>query len=413
MNGEPERATGRTGPRPLGLHLATAALTWQSSLAVSPLWRNGSLAWSPMLREAAAALAREAADLPADAVAAATAREVERRFVALIRSIATYHAHPWRRTLAEPPAVWRQGTTRLLDYGTVVPGGEAGMPLLVVPSLVNRYHVLDITAERSLLRRLVALGIRPFVIDWDAPGEAERGFDLTDYVAGRLEDALDAVRAVSGRPPALLGYCMGGLLALALAVRRRSDLTALALLATPFDFHAERPEHARLVGAALGALGPTLAAEGELSVDAIQTLFYSLDPFLVIRKFLAFGRLDPASPEAAHFVALEDWLNDGVPLAGPVARTGLGEWYGQNTPALGRWRIAGRTVDPAVLDLPTLVIAPSRDRLVPPRSATALARVVPGAVRRQPSVGHIGMVAGGSAHAKVVNPLARWLRDAR
>ena len=94
---------------------------------------------------------------------------------------------------------------------------------------------------------------------------------------------------------------------------------------------AERPEHAHLVGAALGALGPSLAAEGELSVDAIQTLFYSLDPFLVIRKFLAFDRLDPASPEAAHFVALEDWLNDGVPLAGRSRRSSADLWCSDAT----------------------------------------------------------------------------------
>src|SRR3546814_10267711 len=49
-----------------------------------------------------------------------------------------------------------------------------------------------------------------------------------------------------------------------------------------------------------------------------------LDPQLVVRKFLAFGRLDAASRKAEEFVALEDWLNDGVPLAAPVARECLG-----------------------------------------------------------------------------------------
>src|SRR3546814_11119030 len=71
-----------------------------------------------------------------------------------------------------------------------------------------------------------------------------------------------------------------------------------------------------------------------------------LDPQLVVRKFLAFGRLDAASRKAEEFVALEDWLNDGVPLAAPVARECLGRWYGDNATARGQWRLAGCPVDP-------------------------------------------------------------------
>src|SRR3546814_2051767 len=78
----------------------------------------------------------------------------------------------------------------------------------------------------------------------------------------------------------------------------------------------------------------------------LQGLFASLDPQLVVRKFLAFGRLDAASRKAEEFVALEDWLNDGVPLAAPVARECLGRWYGDNATARGQWRLAGCPVDP-------------------------------------------------------------------
>jgi polyhydroxyalkanoate synthase len=63
-----------------------------------------------------------------------------------------------------------------------------------------------------------------------------------------------------------------------------------------------------------------LRQAGELPVDVIQALFAGLDPLLVVRKFVKFAGLDPASPSAAQFVALEDWLNDGVPLAAEVTR---------------------------------------------------------------------------------------------
>jgi len=109
-------------------------------------------------------------------------------------------------------------------------------------------------------------------------------------------------------------------------------------------------------------------------------------------------------------VALEDWLNDGVPLAAPVARECLSGWYGENTPARGEWRIAGLPVDPARLALPAFVAAPGRDRIVPPESALPLASLIPGAVLHQPTAGHIGMAAGSAAEQALWRPFLEWVR---
>ncbi|MDE2007564.1 MAG: alpha/beta hydrolase, partial [Rhodospirillales bacterium] len=109
------------------------------------------------------------------------------------------------------------------------------------------------------------------------------------------------------------------------------------------------------------------------------------------------------------FVALEDWLNDGVPLAAPVARECLSGWYGANTPARGEWRIAGLAVDPARLACPAFVAVPARDRIVPPESAAPLARAIAGAQLHSPAAGHIGMAAGAGAERALWAPLAAWL----
>jgi polyhydroxyalkanoate synthase len=281
---------------------------------------------------------------------------------------------------------------------------------LIVPSLINRAYILDLSEDRSLLRWLARRGFRPFLVDWDRPGAPERGFTLTDYVAGRLEGALDAVIAECGRPPLLAGYCMGGLLALALALRRQSDLSALALLATPWDFHAEGAEQARQAARSMIWLAPLIEASEELPCDVIQALFAALDPQLVARKFTAFGRLEPTSGRAREFVALEDWANDGVPLAAAVARDCLSGWYGENATAAGRWRVAGRAVDPGRLDLPALCVIPDRDRIVPPASARALAAALPRAETLNPPLGHIGMVVSARAARRAWEPLAAWLR---
>ena len=413
---EPTGPAIRLGPRPLPLHLTAAALTWTSSLAALPILRQGSPPWKPEAPaekpDEAAALRRALAASDPEAFAEALGRRTQARALALLDGILAYRRHPYRRDLTPVPIIWSEGSTHLLDYGAVAnPGGEAAgdVPVLVVPSLVNRAYILDLDAQTSLLRWLAGHGLRPYLVDWDGPGPAERGFTLTDYIAGRLESALDAVRARHQAPPLVIGYCMGGRLALALALRRPHDLAGLALMATPWDFHADADQSAALAQAAAAALSPALDTLGVLPVDAIQALFASLDPLMVARKFINFSRLDPDSRKAALFVALEDWLNDGVPLTAPVARECLIGWYGENTPGTGRWRVAGRPVDPGALRMPCLCLIPAHDRIVPPASAAALGAAIPGAEVLRPPIGHIGMVVSGGARERIWSPLADWL----
>jgi polyhydroxyalkanoate synthase subunit PhaC len=320
----------RRGPRPLPLHLMLGA--GRGMLAIGAMtppgaWPSWSDAWpisKAARREAGRIRERLAAGHHApEAFRAAVLRRLLREDRALLAGIAAYRRHPYARDLPDPPSLWAEGGSRLLDFGAA---GAAGPPVVFVPSLVNRAYVLDLAPGASMLRWLAGQGVRPVLLDWGWPGEAERAFTLTDYVAGRLERALMAL----GQPVVLVGYCMGGLLALAAALRRPDLVSALGLLATPWDFCASPEEVARGAAAAalLPGLEPILAATGTLPVDVIQTLFAGLDPWGIPRKFRAFARLDPASPRAEQFVALEDWLNDGVPLAAPVAREALGGWYG-------------------------------------------------------------------------------------
>ena len=330
----------------------------------------------------------------------AVLEEALRQDRALIGGIAAYRRHPWQRDLPDPPAIWHEGGSRLLDYGT---GG--GRPVLFVPSLVNRAYVLDLAPGHSMLRWLAGQGVRPLLLDWGWPGETERRFTLTDYIAGRLERALVAV----GERVVLAGYCMGGLLTLAAAQRRPDRVAALALLATPWDFHAADAAQAAALRRLRPLLEPAMATTEALPVDALQMLFALLDPFGVAAKYRSFAALDPDSPRARLFVALEDWLNDGVPLAAPVARECLEGWYGANAPGRGQWLVAGLPVDPSALRLPSFVAVPARDRIVPPESALPLAALIGGAVLHQPGAGHIGMAAGSSAERVLWQPLRDWI----
>ena len=395
----------RRGPRPLLLHLTLAMLKSTASLSALPNLNAGWPGWSATLAEQARAMAAQAMAaqaMPAQAMAAlaeAVLSEAGAQDRALIAGIAAYRRHPWTRTLDDPPAIWAEGGSRVLDYG------GSGRPVLFVPSLVNRAHVLDLAEGRSMLRFLAAQGVRPLLLDWGWPGAVERQFTLTDYVAGRLERALAALPG----PVVLAGDCMGGRLAVAAAQRRPDRVAALALLATPWDFHAVDAERAAAMAGLLPLLEPAIALSGTVPIDALQLLFAMLDPWSIAEKYRGFASLDQDSERARMFVALEDWLNDGVPLAAPVARACLAEWYGANAPARGVWRIAGQPVDPAALRTPVFVAVPGRDRIVPPESAAPLAALIPGAVLHTPRAGHVGMVAGATAERALWRPLLEWL----
>ena len=408
MTERPERPGPlmRRGPRPLLLHLTLAMLRSNVSRATSPLWNAD---WP---RSSAAAVLRSVQSAVRDGnhgaeFPEAVIEETLRQDAALIEGIAAYRRHPWYRTLQDPPEVWSEGGTRLLDYRP-----EGGLPVLFVPSLINRAYVLDLAERYSMLRWLAGQGVRPLLLDWGWPGETERRFTLTDYVAGRLERAMTAAIRLTGTAPVLAGYCMGGTLAVAAAQRRPDLIGGLALLAAPWDFHAPEAERAVQAARTLPMLEPVLAFGDALPVDVLQSLFALLDPWGVADKYRGFARLAPDSERARLFVALEDWLNDGIPLAAAVARTCLGEWYGENATVRGNWRIAGLPVDPAAIGAPAFVAVPGRDRIVPPESARPLAALIPNAVLHQPLAGHIGMAAGARAEQSLWRPLLAWLRKA-
>jgi len=369
----------RPGPRPLGFHLASAL----------------------------SALGAEADDLVGAAGQAAADR-----LQSMLSGIETYRNHPYRRDVQDPPVIWSEGSTRVLDYGALDPTIKPTDTVLFVPSLVNRGYVLDLSSRRSMLRWMAGQGVRPLLVDWGPPGEAEADFDLDDYILGRLDKILELAMDQRGGPVPVVGYCMGGDLCLALAQRRSTDFASLTLMATPWDFHGGSGIHGELFRTVAGSLEAVISGFGELPVDILQTFFASLDPALGLRKFRGFAELDPASQKAADFVALEDWLNDGIALTAGVARECLINWYGKNTPLQGKWLVGGVPVDPSAIKVPTLVAAPATDRIVPPEAARPLAELIPDATLMTPPSGHIGMVVGSKAEAGMWRPLLDWLRRA-
>ncbi len=395
-------------PRPLGFHIIASAMTWNAAAAALPGFLQGvPMSHRALAGDAARLRTRLAAEGPA--IFGEVGDAAIGRIQALLAGVSAYHRHPYRREATERPVVYADGSLRLLDFGPDLPPDASCV--VVVPSLINPSYILDLMPGRSLLGYLADRGLRPLLVDWGAPDETERDFAVSDYIVRRLEPALAWAAGQAGGPVKLVGYCMGGNLAVAAAVRMPAAVSALGLLATPWDFEADMTPMGRAVAAMLSGVLGLLKDHGAVPVDLLQLFFSSLDPTLVDRKFRRFAKLDPESSAARLFVAVEDWVNDGTPLALPVAAECLNDWYGANLPVNGKWVVDGVTIDPAVIDQPALVIVPQSDRVVPPASALALAQALPNAVSARAPGGHVTMVVGPRADRGLWAPLERFLRS--
>lgn len=389
-------------PRPLALHLAIQTMTYTGSLSALPNLNSVLQSWKNNASQNTGQLMNEISATDPSAFAEAVQQEVQDRVRLFAEGVNKLTSA--EREECQPPleCVFEEGTTKLLR------AQADGPPVIFIPSLINRAHILDLCEGNSLVRACRDHGLDVFLVDWDVPGDVEKSYKIDNYI-DRLERIRDVVAERVGQTPMIAGYCMGGLLALALAARAPEKISKMALLATPWDFsHMPRPgiQHLRN---SMPWLRSIIDINEMLPVDVLQAMFAGIDPCATARKFRQFAEMDEKSPAARAFVQLEDWLNDGIPLAGPVARECLQDWYIDNVTAMGKWQTGRIVVDPKSLSVPSMVIVPQNDIIVPPATALPLGELLPSAETTVLSSGHIGMIVGGRARRQLFDPLSSWL----
>jgi len=321
-------------------------------------------------------------------------REVSERDPELARAalagLKSYERAPRAAAPPPKPEIARVAGACLRDHG-----GD-GPPAVLVPSLINPPNILDLDAEVSLAEALTGMGRRVLLLDW-GPAEDRGGLSVGGHVEALLLPLLEQL----AEPVALIGYCLGGTMAIAAA-----NLIAcerVATLAAPWRFE-QYPERSR---AALDDMWrhsePAARALGALPMEVLQAAFWSLDPERTVRKFARFAALDPACPEARRFVTLEDWANEGEALPYPAAKELIEDLFGRDLPGSGQWRIAGPTVSDRIA-APLLNVLAAHDRIAPAATAAAGEAVAVAS-------GHVGMIVG-SARARLHETLSAFLDPA-
>jgi polyhydroxyalkanoate synthase len=304
-----------------------------------------------------------------------------------LEGLRAYERAPRKDRPTPKPEIARAGGTLLRDYG-----GD-GPPAILVPSLINPPRILDLDEQVSLAVAISRMGRRSLLLDW---GEAEARKELD--VGGHVTELLLPLLRSMGESAALIGYCLGGTMAIAAA--NLVGVERVATLAAPWNF-ACYPDASRSALAGMWRHSEPAARQlGALPMEVLQAAFWSLDPERTVRKFADFGRADPSSADSRRFVELEEWANEGEPLPYPAAKELIEELFGRDLPGSGEWSVGSSRMSDK-LSIPALHLTAEYDRIAP--AATA-----PAGGRMAISSGHVGMIVG-SARVRLHRGLSEFI----
>lgn len=334
------------------------------------------------------------------------------RFIAGVKK---YQAHPYKRNIERNNVVWRENGSRIFHLPATQTGDEqARASVLLIPSLINKSDILDLMPEQSFFAWLAAQGVDAYLLDWGRI-TVQTDLQTVDQIAAHLHAAINAAKqhaaSCSDASFTCLGYCMGGtLLAGILAGAQGGALCDKAVfLAAPWDFAPENHALSTEITRGKAAAYQLMSERKMLSADWIQNCFFAVSQDKAVEKFIAFADMDPDSDEARRFVAVEDWLNDGLDLPEPIARMCIDDWYGRNKPFQGQWGVNDTPVRAENIKVSSFVVASSVDRLVPFHAAQGLHVQIADSEIIDTATGHVGMMAGRKSVSRVWQPIFDWI----
>ena len=299
--------------------------------------------------------------------------------------------------------VYENELFQLIEYAPLTPEVHQ-RAFLLVPPCINKYSILDLQPDNSLIRYAVSQGHRVFVVSWRNPDESVKHLGWDDYVEQGAIQAIRVVQAISGQDKInALGFCVGGtILATALAVlaaRGEQAAASLTLLTTLLDFEDNGvldifvdEAMVRLREATLGAespKGPQLLHGQELA-----TTFSFLRPNDLVWNYVVGNYLKGEAPPAFDLLY---WNGDSTNLPGPMYCWYLRHTYLQNElKAPGKLTVCGEKLDLGLIDAPVYIYGSREDHIVPWTSAYRSTQIMKGKKR---------FVLGASGHiAGVINP---------
>jgi polyhydroxyalkanoate synthase subunit PhaC len=314
--------------------------------------------------------------------------------------------------ISEGAVIYENRLMQLIQY-TPLTKKVAETPLLIVPPCINKFYIMDLAPENSLVRFAVEQGLTVFLISWKNPKEPEACTTWDDYLELGPLQALEIVRGVTGiEKPHALGFCVGGtLLSSALAVARargEDPVKSLTLMTTLLDFSDAGELGCMVDEASLAAREAAIGKGGLLPGQELATVFSFLRANDLVWQYVVGNYLKGDKPKAFDLLY---WNSDSTNLPGPFLTWYLRNMYLENNLRVpGRLKMLGQKVDLSRIQCPSYLMAAREDHIVPWKGAY-LSRTLLG--------GPIRFVLGASGHiAGAINPASKnrrsyWTSDAQ
>jgi len=290
-------------------------------------------------------------------------------------------------------------------------------PMLFVPPCINKYYILDLQPDNSVIRYTVEQGHRTFVLSWRNPDDSLKDRTWDDYIEDAAIRAIDVVQDITGAETInTLGFCVGGtILSTALAVlaaRGRQPAQSVTLLTTLLDFSDTGilqifidEASVRLREMTIGAEAPTGPAL--LKGKELASTFSFLRPNDLVWNYVVGSYLKGEAPPPFDLLY---WNGDSTNLPGPMYCWYLRHTYLQDEiKQPGRLTVCGQKVDLGSIDAPVFIYGSREDHIVPWQAAYASTQLLKGPSGARP--GGVRFVLGASGHiAGVINPPAKGKR---
>lgn len=288
-------------------------------------------------------------------------------------------------------------------------GEEKGAPVLVVPAPIKRPYVWDAAPEVSVVRRCLAAGLRPYLLDWQ-PAPAD--FGLQHYAERLIGNCLDAA---GERRAILLAHSLGGLFAAVFAALQPQRVQGLALLVSPLHFGAATPVFSAMIaGIDAGSLPEALPGSflSMASLGAAPDTFGS-------ERFTDLLLSFPSPPALRTHMQAERWALDEFPLPRRLVAELATLIVREDRFARGLLEIGERRAAPSRLVSPLLCVIDPRCHLVPPESVLGVVQAAAATDKTileyhgdiGVSLQHLGPLIGARAHAELWPKIVRWINE--
>jgi polyhydroxyalkanoate synthase len=318
--------------------------------------------------------------------------------------------------------ILRTPVFELIQYRPATPAVRH-VPLLIVPPVINKFYVMDLAPDRSMVEYLVGQGLQVFMISWRNPDARHAQWDLDTYGQAVL-DAMDAARRITGsEQTALAGACSGGIIAAMVAAHlahagQQDRIAALTLMVTVLD-----QAHAGLASAVIDERTARVAeaasrVRGYLDGRSLAEVFAWLRPNDLIWNYWVNNYLLGHKP--APFDILF-WNADTTRMTAGLHRDFLELGAANALVSPGAATMLGSPVDLAAVDRDSYIVAGITDHICPWQSCYRSTQLLSGRPRFLLSTsGHVAAMVNPPGHDKARYQMAKecpedpddWLRRA-